>query len=182
MEIHQLRYFCAVAATGSFTGAAELEGISQPSLSQQIRKLEQTVGAPLFTRLGRRIRLTPAGEALHEHAQEILRHSREATQRVRQLGQSVSGPLRVGSIPTVLPYLLAPRLADFITLYPQVQVELKEDTTPELVKQLRQGDLDVILVTLPLRVSEVVCSEVVRDPLMLAIPKTISWRGNGSLI
>jgi LysR family hydrogen peroxide-inducible transcriptional activator len=58
MELHQLRYFCAVAATGSFTGAAELEGISQPSLSQQIRKLEQTVGAPLFTRLGRRIRLT----------------------------------------------------------------------------------------------------------------------------
>ena len=171
MEIHQLRYFCAVAATGSFTGAAELEGISQPSLSQQIRKLEQTVGAPLFTRLGRRIRLTAAGEALHEHAQEILRHSRDATQRIRQLGQSISGPLRVGAIPTVLPYLLAPRLTDFVTLYPEVQVELKEETTTELVKQLQQGKLDVILVALPLRVSEVVCSELVRDPLMLAIPR-----------
>jgi LysR family hydrogen peroxide-inducible transcriptional activator len=171
MELHQLRYFCAVAATGSFTGAAELEGISQPSLSQQIRKLEQTVGAPLFTRLGRRIRLTAAGEALHEHAQEILRHSRDASQRIRQLGQSISGPLRVGAIPTVLPYLLAPRLNDFVTLYPDVQVVLKEETTTELVKQLQQGELDVILVALPLRVSEVVCSELVRDPLMLAIPK-----------
>jgi LysR family hydrogen peroxide-inducible transcriptional activator len=171
MEIHQLRYFCAVAASGSFTGAAELEGISQPSLSQQIRKLEQTVGAPLFTRLGRRIRLTPAGEALQEHAQEILRHSRDATQRIRQLGQSISGPLRVGAIPTVLPYLLAPRLTDFVTLYPEVQVDLKEETTTELVKQLQHGDLDVILVALPLRVAEVVCSELVRDPLMLAIPK-----------
>jgi LysR family transcriptional regulator, hydrogen peroxide-inducible genes activator len=171
MELHQLRYLCAVVATGSFTGAAELKGISQPSLSQQIRKLEQTVGAPLFTRLGRRARLTPAGEALHEHAQEILRHSREASQRIRQMRQSISGPLRVGSIPTVLPYLLAPRLADFVTLYPEVQVELKEATTTELVKQLQQGDLDVILVALPLRVSEVVCSELVRDPLMLAIPK-----------
>ena len=171
MEIHQLRYFCAVAASGSFTGAAELEGISQPSLSQQIRKLEQTVGAPLFTRLGRRIRLTPAGEALQEHAQEILRHSRDVTQRIRQLGQSISGPLRVGAIPTVLPYLLAPRLTDFVTLYPEVQVDLKEETTTELVKQLQHGDLDVILVALPLRVAEVVCSELVRDPLMLAIPK-----------
>jgi len=171
MELHQLRYFCAVAATGSFTGAAELEGISQPSLSQQIRKLEQTVGAPLFTRLGRRIQLTAAGEALHEHAQEILRHSRDATQRIRQLGQSISGPLRVGAIPTVLPYLLAPRLADFTQRYPEVQVELKEETTTELVKQLQRGELDVILVALPLRVAEVVCSELVRDPLMLAVPK-----------
>ncbi len=179
MEIHQLRYFCAVAATGSFTGAAELEGISQPSLSQQIRKLEQTVGAPLFTRLGRRIRLTPAGEALHEHAQEILRHSRDASQRIRQLGQSISGPLRVGAIPTVLPYLLAPRLTDFVTLYPEVQVELKEETTTELVKQLQQGEFDVILVALPLRVSEVVCSELVRDPLMLAVPKNHPLAGRG---
>src|ERR1700720_2096386 len=96
MELHQLRYLCAVAATGSFTGAAALEGISQPSLSQQIRKLEQTVGTPLFTRLGRRTQLTPAGEALHEHPEEILRHSREASQRIRQLRQSISGPLRVG--------------------------------------------------------------------------------------
>jgi LysR family hydrogen peroxide-inducible transcriptional activator len=172
MELHQLRYFCTAVAVGSFTGASELEGISQPSLSQQIRKLEQTVGAPLFTRLGRRTRLTPAGEVLHEHAKEILRHSREASQRIRQLGQSVSGPLRVGAIPTVLPYLLAPRLTDFVALYPEVQVELKEETTTELVKQLQHGDLDVILIALPLRVSEAVCSELVRDPLMLAVPES----------
>jgi LysR family hydrogen peroxide-inducible transcriptional activator len=171
LELHQLRYFCAVASSGSFTRAAELEGISQPSLSQQIRKLEQTVGAPLFTRLGRHVRLTAAGEALHEHAQEILRHSRDASQRIRQLAQTVSGPLRVGAIPTVLPYLLAPRLVDFSALYPEVQVELQEETTTELVKQLQRGDLDVILVALPLRVPEVVCSELVRDPLMLAVPQ-----------
>jgi LysR family transcriptional regulator, hydrogen peroxide-inducible genes activator len=102
MELHQLRNLCTVVATVSFTGTAELEGISQTSLSQQIRKLEQTVGAPLFTQLGRCTRLTQGGEALHEHAQEILRHSREASQRIRQLRQSISGPLRVGSIPTVL--------------------------------------------------------------------------------
>jgi DNA-binding transcriptional LysR family regulator len=65
MELHQLRSLCAVVATGSFTGAAELEGISQPSLSLQIQKLGQTMGAPLFSRLGRGTRLTPAGEALH---------------------------------------------------------------------------------------------------------------------
>jgi LysR family hydrogen peroxide-inducible transcriptional activator len=171
LELHQLRYFCAVAGSGSFTRAAELEGISQPSLSQQIRKLEQTVGSPLFTRLGRRVRLTAAGEALHEHAQEILRHSRDASQRIRQLAQTISGPLRVGAIPTVLPYLLAPRLIDFSALYPDVQMELKEETTTELVKQLQRGDLDVILVALPLRVPEVVCSELVRDSLMLALPQ-----------
>jgi LysR family hydrogen peroxide-inducible transcriptional activator len=180
MELHQIRYFCAVVDSGSFTRAAELEGISQPSLSQQIRKLEQTVGAPLFTRLGRRIKLTAAGEALHQHAQEILRHSRDACQRIRQLAQSISGPLRVGAIPTVLPYLLAPRLTDFTHLYPEVQIELKEETTTELVKQLQRGDLDVILVALPLRVPEVVCSELVRDSLMLAIPKGHSLAGKNA--
>ena len=180
MEISQLRYFCAAVAAGNFTRAAENEGITQPSLSQQIGKLEASVGAPLFLRLGRQIRLTPAGEALHQHALEILRHSREASQRIRQLAQSPCGPLRVGVIPTVLPYLIAPRLSRFSTLYPDIQLELKEDVTTELVKQLQKGDIDLIVAVLPLRVPEVVCSELIRDPMMLAVGTGHSLAGEKS--
>ena len=180
MEIHQLRYFCAVADSGSFTLAAEQEGITQPSLSQQIRKLEHAVGSSLFVRLGRQTRLTPAGEALYSHAIEILRHSRDATLRIRQLSETVCGPLRVGVIPTVLPYLLAPRLGRFIAQHPELDFELVEDTTTQLVKRLQNGELDVALAVLPLRSPEVVCSELVRDPLMLAVSKQHPWASAGS--
>ncbi len=78
MEIHQLRYFCAVVRAGSFTRAAEQLGIAQPSLSQQIRALEKQVGNPLFERLGRSVRLTAHGEALRQPALEILQQIAEA--------------------------------------------------------------------------------------------------------
>ena len=103
MEVHQLRYFCAVARIGSFTRAAEEEGIAQPSLSQQILKLEAEMGAPLFERLGRSVRLTQCGELLLPQAQAILRQVTGARQSVQGLLGGVKGRLVVGSIPTIMP-------------------------------------------------------------------------------
>src|SRR5229473_3544620 len=109
MEVHQLRYFCAVAREGSFTRAAEEEGVAQPSLSQQILKLEAEVGAPLFERLGRSVRLTQCGELLLPQAHAILRQLTDARQSVQGLLGSVKGRLAVGAIPTAMPYFLAKR-------------------------------------------------------------------------
>ncbi len=170
MELHQLRYFCAVVRAGSFTKAADQEGVTQPSLSQQVHRLEQSVGALLFVRLGRSVRLTPAGEVFHPHAMEILSRSRRAAAQVRQLEEGIRGPLRVGVIPTILPYLLAPRLSDFNRQFPEVDLVLSEEITTRLAEMLQEGDLDVMICSLPLRYPNVVCSELMRDPLVLVAP------------
>jgi LysR family hydrogen peroxide-inducible transcriptional activator len=167
MELQHLKYFCSVVRYGSFTKASEEEGIAQPTLSLQIRRLEKAVGAPLFSRLGRSVRLTPSGEILLGHAREILSRSKLAENQVRQIQQGIGGRLRIGAIPTVLPYFLAPRLPEFSALYPDVELLPVEDVTANLVERLRSGDLDVIVTSLPLRQPDLVCSELIREPLRL---------------
>ena len=171
MEIHQLGYFCAVVKTGSFTKAAELEGVSQPTLSQQIRRLEQSLGAELFARQGRAVRLTHAGNSLYPFAQEILHQSKQAAAQVRHLTTDIRGPLRVGVIPTILPYLIAPHLPEFLGQYPDIDILLTEDVTERLVERLQACDLDLIVVSLPLHHRDIVCSALMRDSLVLVTPK-----------
>src|ERR1700678_3840074 len=106
MELHQLRYFVAVAETGSFTRAAEREGITQPTLSEQIIRLESKskgIGRRLFDRLGRKVVLTDAGQVLLAHAQGILAAVGEAQRAVLDSGEG--GRLRIGAIPTIAPFL-----------------------------------------------------------------------------
>jgi LysR family hydrogen peroxide-inducible transcriptional activator len=171
MELHQLRYFCAVVKTGSFTKASEREGVSQPTLSQQVRRLEQSLGAELFARQGRAVRLTHAGNSLYPYALEILSQSKKAAAQVRHLSTDVGGPLRVGVIPTILPYMIAPRLPEFAREFPDIELLLTEDLTERLVERLQACELDLIVVSLPLHHRDIVCSALMRDPLVLVTPK-----------
>jgi LysR family hydrogen peroxide-inducible transcriptional activator len=173
MEIHHLRYFCAVARAGSFTKAAERENLSQPSLSEAIRKLESELNAPLFERLGRSIRLTAQGERFLPHAEAVLQNVREAASCLDSSeGAAPSGRLAVGSIPTVMPYLLAPWIRDFQHQYPRVDLKLTEDVTARLLEGLQSGDLDVAVVRLPVKNPGVICSELFREPLLAAMAPT----------
>jgi LysR family hydrogen peroxide-inducible transcriptional activator len=169
MEFHQLRYFCAVARTGSFTRAAEEEGVAQPSLSQQIVKLEQTLGSRLFDRLGRSVQLTEYGRTLLPQAQAILRQANEARSSLESLRRGVGGHLSVGCIPTLTPYFLAPRLSDFAHRFPDVELRLLEETTPKLVELLQAGKLDLALVALPVNSPEMLCSELFREPIWVVV-------------
>jgi LysR family hydrogen peroxide-inducible transcriptional activator len=169
MEIHQLRYFCAVVRAGSFTRAAEQLGITQPSLSQQIRVLEKKVGNPLFERLGRSIRLTAYGEALSHRALNILQQVAEAQSSLANMQKGVRGKLRLGVIPTIMPYLIAPRIGEFLSRFPEVELQFTEDTTPRLIEQLQSGDLDLAVSGLPVRNPDIICSELSREPLFLAV-------------
>jgi LysR family transcriptional regulator, hydrogen peroxide-inducible genes activator len=171
MEFHQLRYFCAVARTGNFTRAALEEGVAQPSLSQQIGKLEETVGTKLFDRLSRSVQLTDAGRALLPQAQEILREINEARSALESLRRGVGGPLSVGCIPTITPYFLAPRLSGFTQQFPEVELRLMEETTPKLVELLQAGRLDLAVVGLPVNSPEMLCSELFREPIRVAVGK-----------
>src|SRR6185436_2285788 len=103
MEIHQLRYFVAVAEEGSFSRAAAREHVAQPSLSQQIQKLEAELDQQLFDRLSRSVIITDAGQCLLEYARKILVELAEARRCLDDLKQEVSGRLTVGCIPTIAP-------------------------------------------------------------------------------
>lgn len=171
MEFHQLRYFVAVARHRSFTRAAEAEGVAQPSLSQQIQRLESEIGAPLLDRLGRTLRLTEQGEVLLKHAEQILRQIAETRSHLESLQLGIRGRLRIGAIPTILPYYLAPRLPAFSAAHPDVDLRLTEDITARLIERLQSGDLDLAIVALPIGAQDIVASELFREPLLLAVPR-----------
>ncbi|MBK9168175.1 MAG: LysR family transcriptional regulator [Bryobacterales bacterium] len=170
-DLRQLEYFCALARMGSFTKAAEDLGIAQPSLSEQIARLEQGLGAALFERLNRRIELTPLGEAILGKAQALLEDAAALADRFEQAREGVHGPLRVGAIPTILPYFLAPLLKGFTERYRDVDLHVREGTTAELVDQVLDGMLDVAVVSLPVEGSGLVMKELFRDALYLAVPE-----------
>jgi LysR family transcriptional regulator, hydrogen peroxide-inducible genes activator len=152
MELHQLRYFCAIAETGSFSRAAQQSHVSQPSLSQQILKLENELGARLFDRLGRTVRLTELGSAFLPRARAVLRDVEAARSDVVERKTAVSGPLRIGVIPTIGPYFLPSVLVSFSRKYSQARVSIVEEITPLLLERLRAGTMDLAIVALPLRV------------------------------
>lgn len=171
METQQLRYFAAVARAGSFVRAADLEGIAQPSLSQQIRKLEGELGVPLFDRLGRSVKLTAYGEKLYEHAERVLREMEEAKRAVAAMQNEDGGVVRVGVIPTILPYAMVEPMGAFREANPGVELQLREGVTEELVEALRRGELDIAVLALPIKQQEIVCSELFRERLVAAVPK-----------
>jgi LysR family transcriptional regulator, hydrogen peroxide-inducible genes activator len=171
MELHQLRYFCAVARAGSFTRAAEDEAVAQPTLSEAVRKLESDLGVPLFERLGRSIRLTAYGERFRPRAESILHEVATARRSIAEQASDGQGHLRVGVIPTVLPYLLASRIGSFRASHPGIDLRFVEDITPRLLEQLQRGELDVIVAALPVKNPALLCGELLREPLLLAVPR-----------
>ena len=170
MELHQLRYFCAVARAGNFTRAAEDQHVAQPSLSQQIRKLEDELGAKLFDRLPRLARLTDFGKAFLPKAGEILRQVGQARTEIQEMSRTEVGTVIVGAIPTIAPYFLGPVLARFARRYPAVSISVVEEITPILLERLHNGHVDVVVLALPVRGEELISEELFREPLFAALP------------
>jgi DNA-binding transcriptional LysR family regulator len=171
MELHQLRYFCAVAETGSFSRAAEHSHVSQPSLSQQILKLESELGVRLFDRLGRSVRLTEVGKTFLPRAHAVLRELEAARGDVVESKDSISGQVTVGVIPTVAPYFLPPVLAAFAKHFPKSTVTVVEEITPVLLERLRGGSIDIAILGLPVRGREFEALPLITEPLFAALPK-----------
>src|SRR6202171_3957564 len=181
MELHQLRYFCAVAETNSFSRAAEQSHVSQPSLSQQIMKLEDELGARLIDRLGRSVRLTELGKTFLPRARAVLRELEAAKGDVVEQKESVGGSITVGVIPTVAPYLLPLQLSSFSRKYPQAQLTVVEEITPILLERLRAGSIDVAVLALPIRGHEFETFPLLTERLFAALPKTHKYAKSSSL-
>ncbi|HWY42481.1 MAG TPA: hydrogen peroxide-inducible genes activator [Candidatus Sulfotelmatobacter sp.] len=171
MELHQLRYFCAVADTGSFSRAAEQSHVSQPSLSQQILKLEDELGARLFDRLGRSVRLTELGKTFLPRARAVLHELEAARGDVVEQKDSIAGPVAIGAIPTVAPYLLPRVLTSFSRKFPQVHLTVIEEITPVLLDRLRAGTVDVAVLALPIRGHEFETFSLLTEPLFAVLPQ-----------
>jgi LysR family transcriptional regulator, hydrogen peroxide-inducible genes activator len=150
LSLKQLRYFDALAEQGHFGRAAEVSAISQPALSLQIKELETALGAPLVERGPRRIRLTPLGEAVAARARDILAAVDELADLARLRAGPLAGPLRLGVIPTVAPYLLPALIRHLADAHPGLDLRPREAVTSRLTQDLRAGRLDAALVALPL--------------------------------
>ncbi len=171
MELHQLRYFCAVADSGSFSRAAEQSHVSQPSLSQQILKLEDELGARLFDRLGRSVRLTELGKTFLPRARAVLRELEAARGDVVEKKDSIAGSITIGAIPTVAPYLLPRVLTSFSKKFPQVRLTIIEEITPVLLERLRSSAVDIAVLALPIRGHEFESFPLLTEPLFAALPQ-----------
>jgi LysR family hydrogen peroxide-inducible transcriptional activator len=171
MEVHQLRYFCAVARHGTFTRASEVEHVAQPSLSQQILKLEAELGARLFDRLPRSAKLTVFGKAFLPKAERILRELGEAKTELRDMSGNENGEVVVGIIPTIAAYLLPRLLNGFATRHPLISVKVVEDTTPVLLQRLHDGTIDMAIAALPVAGNELVSEELFEEKFYAVLPQ-----------
>src|ERR1700760_1587519 len=171
MEFHQLRYVCAIAETSSFSRAAERCQIAQPSLSQQVLKLEKDLGAKLFDRLGRSVRLTEAGRAFVPHARSILSQMETARSSVADKRADIRGSVTVGVIPTIAPYLMPRCTTVFAKKYPEAKLRIVEETTPILVESLRDLSIDLAILALPLRHKDLELFPLRTEPLFVVLPK-----------
>ncbi|WP_165987039.1 LysR family transcriptional regulator [Streptomyces sp. YIM 98790] len=169
MQLHQLRYFTAVAETRHFTRAAEREHVAQPSLSQQIQALERELGAELFHRARGHITLTDAGEALLPLARRILADTETARREVQEVAQLRRGRVRLGAPPSLCAGLVPEVLRAFHDRYPGVELQIREGGSQDLVRVLADGELDLALVITPLPVQApaLVTAELLREELVV---------------
>ena len=171
MELHQLRYFIAVADEGNFSRAAAKVRVAQPSLSQQIRKLEAEIGQPLFDRLPRSVVITEAGRCLLEYARQILASIGDARRCVDELKGKIAGDVAVGAIPTIAPYVLPELVVTFQEHYPDVTLHIVEDVTAGITRRVEAGELDIALAS-TCRPSPTLRRESIgKEPLLLLVPE-----------
>ena len=170
MELHQLRYLVAVARTGNFSRAAEQCHVSQPSLSQQIAKLEAELGERLFSRLKRNAVLTSAGEALVQRATHILAEIDAAHRDVADAAEQVRGKVSIGVLPTIAPYLLPRVLALTARECPDMEVRIHEATTAQLLDSAAACEIDLAILSLPIDDPRFVREPLFDEELLLAVP------------
>jgi LysR family hydrogen peroxide-inducible transcriptional activator len=170
MELHQLRYFLAVARTRNFSRAAEQCHVAQPSLSQQIMKLEGELEERLFERTKRAVSLTPAGELFRQHAERVIEALEQARDSVRDVRGLMHGRVVLGALPTIAPYYLPKRMRKFAAQYPGVELVVHEDTTAQLVQAVLAKEIDLALVSLPVERRGLVAEEFFHEPLLAALP------------
>ena len=170
--LRQLQFLCALAKHGTFSRAAEACLVAQPTLSAAIREVESALGTQLFERSARGARLTPAGEAAVARARRILAEAEEFVAETRGAGAPLTGPFRLGAIPTIAPFVLPQALRKLRKSYPDLKLYLREDKTADLLEALRARTLDAAIIALPWDTPGVETEIITKDGFLVAVPET----------
>lgn len=170
MEMHQLRYMVTLARTGNFSRAAEQCNVAQPSLSQQIQKLEAELGERLFDRMKREVRLTAHGHAFLRRAVRILEEVDAARREASDALDLKHGAIAIGVLPTIAPYLLPSVMAQFSAQFAGVDITVHEDTTAQLLKLVHAYEIDFAVVSEPIADDRLTVTELFTEELLLALP------------
>jgi LysR family hydrogen peroxide-inducible transcriptional activator len=178
VSLKQLRYFDALARERHFGRAAKACAISQPALSMQIHDLEQSLGITLVERTRTGVQLTEKGHEIAMRSARVLNDVRDLVAYAKQSGTVLAGPLTLGVIPSIAPYMLPPLLPILRDTYPQLQLFVRETQTKPLTDELLEGKLDVLLLALPLKHPDIEERPIFEDRFLLAVPrdKRISQR------
>jgi LysR family hydrogen peroxide-inducible transcriptional activator len=170
MNLQELRYLVAVAEHRHFGRAAEACNVSQPTLSSQIRKLEAELGVTLLERTNKRVDITPVGSQILAHAQRALSEAGQMEAVARAARDPLVGPLKLGVIPTLAPYLMPILLKPLRLAYPGLTIELWEDQTRALIDGLRNHRLDAALLATAPDAPEITEIALFEEPLLAALP------------
>jgi LysR family hydrogen peroxide-inducible transcriptional activator len=172
MTLTELRYIVAVARERHFGRAAEACFVSQPTLSVAIKKLEDELELKLFERGGNEVSVTPLGEAIVRQAQQVIEQAAAIKEIAKRGKDPLSGPLKLGIIYTIGPYLLPDLVRNVIDRTPQMPLILQENFTVKLLEMLRTGDLDCAILAEPFPEAGLAIAPLYDEPFMVALPKT----------
>lgn len=169
MNLRDLQYVVAVAELKSFSQAALQCHVSQPTLSSQIKKMEDLLGISIFERTNKKVMLTQAGESIIRSARRIL----QEVSTIHDIAESAQDPLagnfRIGAFPTLATYIFPDLMARAKHSYPKLKLVLREDKTADLIDQLKAGDIDAALLALPVEVDGLVSQALFDDEFLLAV-------------
>lgn len=169
VTLRQLRYFETLSRTKHFGMAAEQCAVTQPALSMQIKELERELGVELVERRGSTIAMTAAGQEIAARSEAILSQVRELSDYARQHQGVLTGPLRLGIIPSIAPYLLPDILTQVTTHYPTLDLQIRETQTNTLVEELIRGELDAVLIALPVESPQLATMPLFEDRFLIAV-------------
>lgn len=181
MTLTELKYIVAVAREKHFGHAAEACFVAQPTLSVAIKKLEDELGVVIFERGGTEISMTPLGAQIVAQAERVLEQTAAIKEIAKQNKDPLAGPLRLGVIYTIAPYLLPPLVKTMIERVPQMPLVLQENYTARLIELLRQGELDAAIMALPFADQGLMVQPLYDEPFVVALPKHHAWANRKSI-
>jgi len=171
VNLRDLKYIIAVAETQHFGKAAERCFISQPTLSGQIKKLEDELGVAIFERTNRSVEITPVGKEILNHARQMMEQADVIQQLARAQQDPLAGPLRIGAIPTLSPYLMPLILAPLKKQHPHMKLVLSEELTDTLLQRLRNHEIDAALLATSVEEQDLETLPLFDEPFWVAYPR-----------
>ncbi len=171
MNIRDLKYLIALAEHKHFGRAADASFVSQPTLSTQIKKLEEELSISLFERDNKNVMITDAGHAIIERARKVIEGVDDIKLFASRHTDPLAGDLRLGAIPTIGPYLFPKILPKLVKAFPKLHLQLHEAQTAILIKKLEAGELDAAIMAVPVQSDKLAYQEIYDESFMLAMPK-----------